>query len=146
MTSEWRKDVNNSHYKSSLKKLFWFINLIDSLRKLSLFLWIFSSYECKLTMKICWLFPYSSISIATLSQVCVFKKKMIIQMCCINIIGQTRKRVLFFKKKLGSFWVNFKSKCFMYCNNQFYIPILKNKINYKYLAYILDKTSDVLWK
>lgn len=33
----------------------------------------------------------------------------------------------------------------MYCNNQFYIPILKNKINYKYLAYILDKKkSDVL--
>lgn len=28
---------------------------------------------------------------------------------------------------------------FLYCNNQFYIPVLKNKINYKYLAYILDK-------
>lgn len=28
-----------------------------------------------MTMKICWLFRYSSISIATLSQVCVFKKK-----------------------------------------------------------------------
>lgn len=28
---------------------------------------------------------------------------------------------------------------FLYSNNQFYIPVLKNKINYKYLAYILDK-------
>lgn len=66
-------------------------------------------------MKICWIFPYSSISIATLSQVCVFKKN-----------NNNNPNVL---------------HKYQY---QFYIPILKNKINYKYLAYILDKTSDVL--